>query len=641
MCPACQKEYQDIANRRYHAQPNACSLCGPEVKLIKSHKVTKSPACPAGRQRHKQGEEAVCETIKLLKQGKIVAIKGIGGFHIACDAYNLAAVKALRRRKTRPSKPFAIMVKDIREAEKICTISSLEKEVLNSPERPIVLLKKKINSKIYDLLAPDNNYLGVMLAYAPLHHLLFCPELSDSHPLKCLVATSANIADEPIEIENLSAMKNLSGVCDYFLVNNRDIHNRVDDSIVQVMDNRAIVLRRARGYSPFPFLMDTKIKEILGCGAELKNTACLAKNKFAFLSQYIGDLKTYSTFNFYKETVRRLGGLFAIKPKIIACDLHPDYLSTKYAWELKAKKSDLKLIAVQHHQAHLASVIAEQRIKGDVIGICFDGIGFGLDAKIWGGEIFIGNLKKFNRAGHLEYIPMPGGDKATQEPYRMAISYLYKTFAENIYKLKIPFIAKHKSQLNHIIQAAKINPIYTSSIGRLFDAVSALLGICDIITYEAQGAIRLQMFAERSRTQRSYNFTLKKDGPDLIIKTNTVIRQIVSDLRKRVPREDIARKFHKGIAKITLKVCLVLRKKNQLNSVAISGGVFQNKLLLETLVKILRQNKFKVYFNELLPTNDGAISLGQVAIANAVNGTVSLSNRGPFPKPIGEVPPKK
>jgi hydrogenase maturation protein HypF len=641
MCPVCQKEYQDIANRRYHAQPNACSVCGPQVELIKKHKITKSPACPAGRQRHREGKEAIYETIKLLKQGKIVAIKGIGGFHIACDAYNLAAVKELRRRKSRPSKPFAIMVRDIREAAKICTISSLEKEVLSSPEQPIVLLKKKINSKIYDLLAPDNNYLGVMLAYAPLHHLLFCPELSDSRPLGCLVATSANIADEPIETENYAAMQNLSGVCDYFLVNNRDIYNRVDDSIVQVMDKKAILLRRGRGYSPFPFLMDTKMKEILGCGAELKNTACLSKDKFAFLSQYIGDLKTYSTFNFYKETIRRLDGLFAIKPKIIACDLHPDYLSTKYARELKAKKSGLKLMAVQHHQAHLASVIAEQRIRTDVIGICFDGIGFGPDAKIWGGEIFTGNLKKFNRVGHLEYIPMPGGDQATQEPYRMAISYLYKTFGENIYKLKIPFIARHKSQLHNIIQAARINPIYTSSIGRLFDAVSALLGICDIITYEAQGAIRLQMFAERSRTQESYNFTLKKGGAGLIIKTDAVIRQIISDLKRGISKEDIAFKFHKGIAKITLKICSVLRKKNQLNSVAISGGVFQNKLLLETLVKILRQNKFKVYYNELLPTNDGAISLGQVAIANATNGTVSLSNREPGPKPIGEVPPKK
>ena len=645
MCPACQKEYHDIANRRYHAQPNACFVCGPQVELIKSRK---SPACPAGlayrqagRQRHKKGKEAVYETIRLLKQGKIVAIKGIGGFHIACDAYNLAAVKALRRRKTRPSKPFAIMVKDIKETEKICTISSLEKEVLNSPERPIVLLKKKINSKIYGLLAPDNNYLGVILPYAPLHHLLFCPELSDRKPLSCLIMTSANIADEPIETENYAAMQNLSGVCDYFLVHNRDIYNRVDDSIVQVMDKKAILLRRARGYSPFPFLMDTKMKEILGCGAELKNTACLSKDKFAFLSQYIGDLKTYSTFNFYKETIRRLDGLFAIKPKIIACDLHPDYLSTKYARELKAKKSGLKLMAVQHHQAHLASVIAEQRIRTDVIGICFDGIGFGLDAKIWGGEIFTGNLKKFNRAGHLEYIPMPGGDKATQEPYRMAISYLYKTFGENIYKLKIPFIARHKSQLHNIIQAAKINPIYTSSIGRLFDAVSALLGICDIITYEAQGAIRLQMFAEKSRTRRSYNFTLKKDDAGLIIKTDAVIRQIVGDLEKRVSREDIACKFHHGIAKIAAKICFVLRGKNQLNTVAISGGVFQNKLLLETLVKILRQNKFKVYYNELLPTNDGAIALGQVAIANVSNGTVSLSNRGPFPEPIGEVPPKK
>lgn len=427
--------------------------------------------------------------------------------------------------------------------------------------------------------------------------------------------TSGNIADEPIEIENQLAIKNLSSICDYFLLHNRDIHNRVDDSIVQVMDNKTVLLRLGRGYSPFPFLIDKKAKEILGCGAELKNTACLSKNKFVFLSQYIGDLKTYPTFKLYKETLKRLSNIFAIKPKIIAHDLHPNYLSTKYAKGLKDKNPRLKLIAVQHHQAHLASVILEQRIKEEIIGVCFDGLGLDLDGKIWGGEFFIGGLKSFKHIGCLDYIPMPGLDKATQQPYRMDISYLYKTFEKNLYKLKIPFIEKRRAQLDNIIRAFKINSIGTSSMGRLFDAVSALLGICDIITYEAQAAIRLQMYAERSYDSlRYYSFAIKKDGDNFIIKTGLVIREIVSDIEKGISREDIARKFHNGITKITLTICSILRQRNHLNTVAISGGVFQNKLLLETLTKGLRQRKFKVYYNQLLPTNDGAISLGQVAI---------------------------
>jgi hydrogenase maturation protein HypF len=609
MCPECKKEYEDISNRRYHAQPNGCPVCGPQVELIKVQS--------AKRKTQNKGNEAIYETIRLLKQGEIVAIKGIGGFHIACDAYNFETVQKLRQLKNRPSKPFALMVKDIEAVKKICKVSNLEKEILLAPERPIVLLKKKINPSIIQALAPDNNYLGVMLPYTPLHYLLFCDELSKAKPLDCLVMTSGNIADEPIEMKNDQALKNLSGICEYFLINNRDIYNRVDDSIVQVMDNKAVVLRRARGYSPFPFLLDKKMKNIFACGAELKNTFCLTKNKFAFLSQYIGDLKTYSTFNFYKETIQRLCVIFSIKPKIIAYDLHPDYLSTKYADELKSKNKSIKLVGVQHHQAHIASVIAEHRIKDKVIGVSLDGIGFGSDGKIWGGEFFVGDLKSLKRIAHLEYVPMPGADLATQQPFRMGISYLYKTFGQDLYKLKNDFIKKHKSCLQNIIAACKINPILTSSAGRLFDGVSALLGICDIITYEAQAAIRLQMYAEKSSTKESYDFEIEKINDCFVIKTCKLIQQIASDLNRGVLKEDIARKFHNAIAQTTFKICCVLRNTNKINTVVVTGGVFQNKLLLETLLKILRKEKFKVYYNELLPTNDGAISLGQAAIANA------------------------
>ncbi|MCM8800874.1 MAG: carbamoyltransferase HypF [Candidatus Omnitrophica bacterium] len=598
MCRDCEAEYKDINDRRYHAQPNACSLCGPDVELIRINSFR-----PWDRKRIK-GFQAIEEVISLLKKGGIVAIKGIGGFHIACDAENISVIKRLRKKKKRPFKPFAIMLKDMSQIKKICYVSKLEQDILNSPERPIVLLKKKRRNRITEALAPNNNYLGIMLPYTPLHYLLFLKGI------KSLVMTSGNIQDEPIEIENLKVINNLRDICDYFLIHNRDIYNRCDDSIVQVIDNKPIVLRRARGYSPLPFPLDRKMRSILGCGAELKNTFCLTKNRFAFLSQYIGDLKTYSTFNFYKETILRFKHLFAIKPEVIAFDLHPDYLSTSYAQRIKG----VKLIGIQHHKAHIASVIAEHRIKEKVIGVSFDGIGLGLDGKIWGGEFFCGDLKDLKRVAHLEYVPMPGGDMATKEPYRMAISYLYMTFGEDLYRLRIDFIKRHHSKIYNIVKVMNDSP-FTSSAGRLFDATSSLLGICDIITYEAQAAIELQMKAESSKTNRQYEFELKEKQV-IIIDSRRVIKQIVEDLEKRVAIEEIARKFHNGLTKIIQRVCSLLRKEKNINTIALSGGVFQNKLLLESLVNSLRRSKFKVYFNELLPTNDGAISLGQVVIAN-------------------------
>jgi hydrogenase maturation protein HypF len=605
MCPSCSREFSDLADRRYHAQPNACPDCGPQVQLIKKSKI------------NYRGSQAITQTIRALKAGAIVAIKGIGGFHIACDGYNLQAVKKLRCLKNRPAKPFALMVADIKEAKKLCRVSALEQTILESPERPIVLLEKKDDSALNSLLAPDNNYLGIMLCYTPLHYLLFSRELSGGKTLKLLVMTSANISDEPIEIDNSRALENLKSICDCFLVHDREIYNRSDDSIVQIMDKHPVVLRRSRGYSPFPFLTDLKFKPILSCGAELKNTFCLTQDKSAFLSQYIGDLKTCGSFDFYQEAILRLSGLFQIKPRIIAHDLHPDYLSTRYSQELAARNKSLKTAGIQHHQAHLASVIAEHRIKKNIIGVCFDGIGYGEDKKIWGGEFFTGGLRGLRRAGHLEYVPLPGGDKATTEPYRMAISYLYNTYSANIYDLNLDFLKEHQEKLESIVNILGLNHILTSSAGRLFDAVSALLGICDIITYEAQAAIRLQGYAERSATLRSYRFRIDDTRDMLVIKSRELISGIVKDLGRKVTKEAIARKFHNSVAVMTQKVCRRLRQKTKLNIVCLSGGVFQNKLLLETTLKLLRKDKFEVYYNQLLPANDGAISLGQAAIANA------------------------
>lgn len=608
MCPDCNREFLDLFDRRYHAQPNACANCGPQASLINNLR----PEAPGLT----KGIAAIKETIRLLKNGNIVAIKGIGGFHIACDGCNLKTINKLRYLKNRPAKPFALMVADINVATKLCQISPLERTMLESPERPIMLLKKKNDSQISSLLAPDNNYLGIMLCYAPLHYLIFSRELSGGKPLQTLVMTSANISDEPIEIKNSEAFKNLKNICGCFLIHDRDIYNRCDDSIVQVIDDRPIVLRRSRGYSPFPFLTDLKFKPLLSCGAELKNTFCLAKGRSAFLSQYIGDLKTALSFDFYQEAVQRLSGLFGIKFQVIAHDLHPDYLSTKYCQELSAKNKSLKIVAVQHHQAHLASVIAEHRIKEKVIGVCFDGTGYGQDKKIWGGEFFTGDLGSLRRRAHLEYAPLPGGDKATTEPYRMAISYLYNAYGENIYDLNLDFLKRHEKKLESIINISELNSLLTSSCGRLFDAVSALLGICDIITYEAQAAIRLQSYAEKSTTLESYRFLIDDTQDMLVIKSRELITAIVEDLKNKKTKEEISRKFHNSVAEMTREVCRRLRRETGFNTACLSGGVFQNKLLLELSVKLLRKDEFRVYYNELLPANDGAISLGQAAIAN-------------------------
>jgi len=616
MCPLCRREYAAIADRRYHAQPNACPACGPRVTLLK------------GGKKIAERDTAMKQAARLLKNGKIIAIKGISGFHIACDARNAAAIKRLRQRKHRPSKPFAVMVADATVARSLCELSALEEQLLLSPERPIVLLRKKSSVRL-GLLSPDNHYLGVMAPYSPLHYLL----LADGPSV--LVMTSANEADEPVETENTSALGKLETACDYFLVHDRAIINRCDDSIVQVIDGKAVVLRRGRGYSPFPFLLKENLRPTLACGAELKSTFCLAKGKHAFLSQYIGDLKTLASFSFYKEAARKLEKLFAVKPRLIACDLHPDYLSTRYARERTstgpasepgdpscARCGSWKrprLIPIQHHEAHVASVIAEHAIAGAVIGVCFDGIGLGYDQTIWGGEFFCGDAAKMERVASLETALMPGGDKATQEPYRMGISYLLRAFEdeEELLKLPIPFVKKYQAQIPLMEKVMRNNPLLTSSCGRLFDAVSAILGICDIITYEAQAAVRLQRYAEHSLTHQAYGFDVLPDMTGITrICADRTIRELVADMSAGIDTDTCARKFHNGLAQVTSEVCVAIGRRTGIRQVCLSGGVFQNKLLLETLLGLLRKKKFTVFFNQLVPTNDGAVSLGQALIAN-------------------------
>lgn len=605
MCPACQKEYDDPNNRRFHAQPNACSRCGPSLQLVggRGSGVGSVIRC----------EDLIQETIKLLKKGGIVAIKGLGGFHLACDAENESAVRTLRQRKKRLAKPFAVMMTDIDQVKHYCNIGEKEKELLLSPQRPIVLLEKLPDSTISQEVAPNNNYLGVMLPYTPLHHLL----LNESKMV--LVMTSGNISEEPIAMENKEALKRLGVIADYFLMHNRDIYSRYDDSVLRVANNEAYVVRRARSFAPCPIYLPFKTQEILAVGPELKNTFCLTKENYAFISQHIGDMENLETLEHFEATLKLYKKLFRINPRIVAFDLHPEYLSTKFAQSLE----NVRLIGVQHHHAHIISCLVENNFLGKVIGISYDGTGYGTDGTIWGGEIIIADYESFKRAAHLRYFPMPGGAKAIEKPYRMAFGYLYTIFGEDFKNLGIDFTRSLNEEEVEVLknQIDKgLNSPLTSSCGRLFDTVSALLGLRKVIDYEGQAAIELEMIIDEN-TEESYPFEIQDSQPfasysPLIIDTEPVIRGIIEDMKKGVKREIISAKFHNSVVKFTVEICERLRKQECLNTIALSGGVFQNIYLLTRLTRKLKRKGFEVLTHKIIPPNDGGISLGQAIIAH-------------------------
>jgi len=622
MCPICRKEYKDISRRRYHAEPNACPQCGPEIELIKSRKSGRESLGTLRYSEHfPKGLEALEATVHFLKKGKIVAIKGLGGFHLACDATNGVAVEKLRKRKGRPYKPFAIMVRDIETAKEHCLVSQEEEELLSGWQKPVVLLKKREDSKISDLVAPHNNCLGVMLPYTPLHYLLFS---SVSPSLSALVMTSGNLSDQPIEIDNQEAINNLSHIPDYFLFHNRDIYNRCDDSIVEIFRGDPILIRRARSYVPSPIELDSKVEPILACGAELKNTFCLTKDKYAFISQYIGDLKDYKTLEYYEETVRRFEKLFGISPKIIAHDLHPDYLSTRYALNIKRRKPDIMRIPVQHHHAHIVSCLVENSVSGKVIGVAFDGIGYGSDGNIWGGEFLVADCGDFQRIGQLKYLPLPGGDRAVEQPWRMAVSLLVDAFGKRI--PCIDFINRWGKKIPIILGMIekKINSPLASSMGRFFDGVSSLLGICDVNTYEGQAAMELESMARdlsssfRNLRVQNYRYEIQEERGRFIVEPGWIVRGIVEDLQRRVPVSVIASKFHNSIADIVKEVSLRIKERTGIGKVALSGGVFQNRLLLGLILRKLTERGFICYYQKKIPPNDGGISLGQAIIANEI-----------------------
>ena len=600
MCPQCQREYDNPLDRRFHAQPNACPKCGPSLKLVDN--AGNPVPC----------DDALATAATFLKQGKVLAIKGLGGFLLACDATSEKAVKLLRERKRRPFKPLAIMVATLEDVRKHCLVSEKEEELLTSPQCPIVLLRRKQGSSISPSVAPNLKFLGVMLPYTPLHHVLL---RETGLPL---VMTSGNLSEEPIAKDNDEALRRLKGIPDYFLQHNRDIYSRYDDSVVIVELNKPQIVRRARGYAPYPVHLPFRTKQVLACGAELKNTFCLTKDNYAFVSQHIGDLENLETMEHFEATLELYQKLFRIQPEIVAYDMHPEYLSTKYARSLGDKQKELRLVPVQHHHAHIVSCMVENGVADKVIGVSFDGTGYGSDGCIWGGEFFIADYKGFERGGHLEYVPLPGGAAAIERPYRMSISYLLTLFGKDALTPDLAFLKEVSSQELDLIkkQLEKgINSPLTSSCGRLFDAVSALIGIRGKIDYEAQAAIEMEMAADESE-RGSYLFAIVERNGVNIVHLKELFGGIIKDLKSGVSQAGIAMKFHRTMAAVVVQMCQRLAKISGIKKVALSGGVFQNRLLLRLTAAALGEVGFEVLTHSKVPTNDGGVSLGQAVIAN-------------------------
>jgi hydrogenase maturation protein HypF len=598
MCPACQREYDDPLDRRFHAQPNACPVCGPQLELVGAggNKI----AC----------DDIIARTGELLKDGEIVAVKGLGGFLLACDATSDEAVNRLRQRKNRPAKPLAVMVTGLDEAREHCEINEAEAGLLTSPGSPIVLMKWKEASTITKAVAPGLRYLGVMLPYTPLHHLLL---RETGLPL---VMTSGNLSEEPIARDNDEALKRLNGIADYFLRHNRDIYARYDDSVMTVENERPGFVRRARGYAPYPVHLPCPSRQILACGAEEKNTFCLTRDNYAFVSQHIGDMENLETLEHFKSSIDIYQRLFRIKPEIIAADMHPEYLPTKYASTLAAREK-LELVPVQHHHAHIASCLADNGIDGPVIGVSLDGTGYGTDGHIWGGEFLVADYKNFTRMAHLEYLPLPGGALAVKKPIRTAIGYMMALgFAgrelppfQDIEKTE-PEIIKKQIENN-------INAPLTSSMGRLFDAVAALIGVRSVIQYEAQAAIDLETCAsEAVDEEKAYPFRVVEQNSTSIIKVRDLLAAVIKDWQDKTPKAVIAARFHNTIARMILEICQAISKKTGIKEVALSGGVFQNRLLSAKTIKMVESAGLRVYTHHQVPCNDGGISLGQAVIAN-------------------------
>ncbi len=622
MCDVCAEEYQNPLDRRFHAQPVACADCGPEVWL-EGLKVERF-------ERLSEGDDAILATQQLLLEGKILAIKGLGGFHLACDATNDTAVSELRKRKLRRDKPFALMMPDLTTVEEHCFLNDAEREALEAIARPIVLLKRKPNSTIAPDVAPGQGHIGVMLPYTPLHYLLFAEspcskDFSPSERLKSplqgkkvtwhlppLVMTSGNLSEEPIAFTNEDARKRLSSLADAFLMHDRDIHVRCDDSVARVVEEKIYPIRRSRGYAPFPVKLPWETPSMLATGAELKNTFCLTNDNYAFMSHHIGDLENFETLQSFEQGIEYFEKLFRVKPEVIAYDLHPNYLATRYAIE-RANLQTLNLQPVQHHHAHIASLMAEHGMDGSekVIGVAFDGTGYGDDGNIWGGEFLIADYAGYERVAHLPYFPLAGGDAATKRPSRAALGLLWQLGVDwDEYLPPMQNLCSEERMALRIQLEKELNTPLTSSMGRFFDAAAALAGGRQSVNYEAQGAIEFEALADNAELG-SYSFCNEQAQ----IQVRSGILSLLKDVQNNIPISTISAKFHNGVAGMVLKTCVSLREKSGVNTIALSGGVWQNMFLLRHTVDVLRVNKFDVLIHRQVPTNDGGLALGQAAIA--------------------------
>lgn len=595
MCDRCQAEYDDPHDRRFHAQPNACPVCGPRVFLVNSE----GAPIPC--------DHPIAQAADFLKAGKIMAIKGLGGFHLAVDAGNTPAVERLRERKRREEKPLAVMSPDLKTIREYAFVTPEEESLLTSFRRPIVLLRKKIPSWISDAVFPRNPMIGVMLPYTPLHYLLM------HQGLWALVMTSGNLSEEPIAIDNDEALDRLSGIADAFLMHDRPIYLRSDDSLMRHVAGADRVIRRSRGIVPVPVFLRQPLPTVLACGAELKNTVCLVSKDRAFLSQHIGDLENAAAYDFFCMTIEHLQRILDISPERIVCDHHPDYLSTRYA--LERRDAGMHVMQVQHHHAHVVSCMAENKIDGKVIGLAFDGTGYGLDGAIWGGEFLIADEIGFDRAAHLAYLPLPGGSAAIREPWRMAVGLLFSVFGEGMWHLDIPLFREMDAKRIRFLQdmiVRNINCPQTSSMGRFFDAISAIAGIRYISVYEGQAAVELEMQADNGE-KGAYPFEwLTGDGYRVL--PHPIVEGVLQDIQNDVSPAVVSARFQNTLVRMSTALCRNIRQDSGLNRVVLSGGVFQNERLLTGLIHELSAASFTVFSHSLVPTNDGGISLGQAVI---------------------------
>ena len=614
MCELCAAEYHDPADRRFHAQPTCCPACGPALSLLG----------PGGTV---VSGEPLAAAAGLLRQGKVLAVKGLGGYHLAVDASGEAAAAALRARKHREDKPFAVMVADVAAARRLCEVDDAAAGLLASRRRPIVLLPRLPGSGLAEAVAPGNRQLGLMLPYTPLHHLLIAALV------RPMVLTSGNVSDEPIVYRDGEVAERLGGIADAFLTHDRAIEIRTDDSVVRAFRGRETVVRRSRGYVPEPLDVATEFaRPVLACGAELKSTFCLGRDGHAFVSHHIGDLENAETLRSFTEGIAHFRRLFDITPEVVAHDLHPEYLSTKYAAQLAdgevagaADLAGVELVGVQHHHAHIASCLADNRASGPVIGVAFDGTGYGTDGTIWGGEFLIADLARFERAGHLAPVPMPGGAAAIRQPWRMAAAYLDAAYPGGPPDGHdghdghdgLDVARRNRRLWSGVLQMARrgVNSPLTSSAGRLFDAAAAILGVRDTINYEGQAAIELEQLADPAERGA---YRAEVTGPEPFrIAGHDLIRAVVEDLAAGATPGVVAARFHNGVAGLISDCCLLLRERHGLSTVALSGGVFQNLLLLQATIARLERHGFGVLVQSRVPCNDGGISLGQAVVAAA------------------------